>query len=231
MKFNNSVIRDMIIVGAMLLAAFYVLCFPIQKYNAGARINLSAIVPASFGDWDSVQYDMSDYKDKWQSINELILRKYTNKVTKEQLVLIVEYSSDLRKNFSIHFPEGCFRAAGDDVSFLPFFTIPLDNKILSLKSLYIRSTKDNFDQDTKIVSYWLVIDNKQYSRTFFIKLDQFFAGIWSRSKKGFLVRIDSAEGVRYNDEDIKQINHTTSRFIAALYWVLDEKSRVMLFGK
>jgi len=216
----------------MLVATFYVLLTPVQKFAAAEKINLSAYVPSSFGNWNSVQYDMSDYKDRWQSINELIIREYTNQVTKEQVILIVEYNSDLRRNFTFHFPESCYRAVGQEVAFLPFLSVPLpDHRVLNVKSIFVRGAKDGFNQGDKILAYWLVIDNKQYSRTFIIKLNQFFAGILQHSRKGFLVRLDSEEGIRYDDQGIRQINGTMSRFIADLYMALDENRRQMFFGK
>ena len=82
----------------------------------------------------------------------------------------------------------------------------------------------------KIVVYWLTIDNKQYYRTFFIKLDQMLAGLLKRSKKGFLVRVDYFEGLKYTDEHIQEAREVVAGFIKELYNAIDEDSRIMLFG-
>lgn len=228
---NKSNIRDITIAVLMIGAALYVLAHPVKKYAAEEKINLAFFVPSTFSGWRSVTQDTSDYKDKWQSINELLVREYYKEGREERLGFMLEYSSDLRRNFSFHFPEGCHRAGGNEVDFLKPLEIGLgDGKIVKAKCLYIKGMKGSLEGIDKIVVYWLVIDNKQYYKTFFIKLDQLMAGLLKRAKQGFLIRVDYSEGLQYTDEHIQKARESTAGFIKELYNALDENSRIMLFG-
>lgn len=235
---SKSTIRDLVMAALMLGAALYAFTHPAQKHSPEEKINLSSFIPAGFKEWRSVTRDTSDYKDKWQSINELLVRSYYKKqggLIRTEAVkvdFVLEYSSDLRRNFSFHFPEGCHRAGGDEVVFLEPLEIDLGNgNIIKAKCLYIKGLKGSLEGVDKIVVYWLTIDNKQYYRTFFIKLDQMLSGLLRQSKKGFLLRVDFYDLFEYSEEGIQKARETITDFIKDLYEVLGEKEREMLFGR
>ena len=116
--YHKSTIRDIIISTVMISVSLYIFVTPRKKDAAEEKINLVSYMPASFDVWKSDTYDTSDYRDKWQSINELLMRSYYNGENQEELTFILEYSSDLRKNFSFHFHEGGCRAGGNEVTTL-----------------------------------------------------------------------------------------------------------------
>ena len=231
MRLSRSNIRDIVLFTLMIVAAFYVALNPAQKHAAEEKIDLQSIVSATFGDWVSKTYDTSDYRDKWQSINELLTRAYYNNLSREKVQFILEYSSDLRKNFSFHFPEGCYRAGGNEIEFLDPIEISLpDDNVIKAKCLYIKGSEHALVKEDNLIVYWLVIDNKQYYRTFFIKLDQMLAGILGRSKKGFLVRVDYSGAVEYSEGKIQKGRKAITRFIKDFYRSLRPEERTMFFG-
>lgn len=234
---KKSTIRDLVMVVLMIGAALYVFTHPAEKYSSEEKINLAFFIPSNIADWKSVTHDTSDYTDKWQSINELLIRSYykttagLNKSKVIPLDFILEYGSDLRKNFSFHFPENCHRASGNEVVFLDPLEIDLgEGKTINAKCLYIKGLKGSPEDFDKIVVYWLTIDNKQYYRTFFIKLNQILSGLLKRANKGFLVRIDYLEKITYSEKSIQKATKTIRGFIKDLYHSLDEQEQVMLFG-
>ena len=236
MHLSKDNIRDFIMATVMISAGLYVLTHPVEKYAAEEKINLMSFIPSKFKEWESITYNTSDYKDKWQSINELLIRQYYKKkigILGPKIIkikFILEYSSDLRKTFSFHFPENCHRSSGNEVDFLNSLDVNLgDGRILKTKCLYIKGRKGSFEEIDKVVVYWLVIDNKQYYRTFFIKLDQLLSGLFKRAKRGVLVRVDYFD-VNYTEENIQEAKNVISTFIKDLYNTLDEKSRKIIFG-
>ena len=215
----------------MIGAALYVFSHPAEKYAAEEKIDLPSFIPTAFAGWRSVTLDTSDRKDEWQSINELLAREYRNEAERVRLGLMLEYSSDLRKNFSFHFPETCHRAGGNEVDFLEPLEITLGNgKAVMAKCLFIKGNKGSLEGRNKIVVYWLTIDNKQHYRTFTIKIDQMLSGLLKRAKKGFLLRFDYFEGVEYTDKHIQKARKVISSFIKELYNASNEETRKMLFG-
>jgi len=235
MKINISTIRDLLIITAMLSAFAIVQLNPVEKVSAGEKIQLAKLIPRELPPylpiWKSISYDMSGYKDKWQSINELLVRKYYQR-NRDNVDFILEYSSDMRKNFSFHFPENCHRSGGNEVDFFEPLAIPLRNdKLLMAKLLFIKGTRGSIEEHDKLVAYWLVIDKKQYYRTFWVKVDQMLSGLLKQSKTGFLVRVDYTEGAEYSDEGLNKGKALISQFVQDLYDEVDLKDRDMLFGE
>jgi len=234
MKIKKSTIRDSLIIATMLGAFAIVQFKPVNKVAPGEKVHLASIIPEEFPSylpiWISKTYDTSGYKDKLQSINELLARKYW-KSRRESIVFILEYSSDMRKNFSLHFPETCHRSGGNEVNYLEPLEIELmKGKVFKTKLLFIKGVRGSIEEHDKLVAYWLVIDGKQHYETFWIKVDQMLAGLLKQSKIGFLVRVDFTEGAEYSDEGLKKGRELIAQFVRDLYYEVDPKDRDMLFG-
>jgi EpsI family protein len=237
MKIRASHLRDGALVSTLLLAAAFVGLRPIEKARADQRIDLPAFVQPSFGAWRSQTYDTAGYKDRWQSINELLVRLYYRenpfslRSRPAQVHLVLEYSSDLRQNFSFHFPENCHRSGGNAIENLEPLTVDLgDGRTIVAKRIYIHGQRGSIEETDKLVTYWIVIGGKAYHKMFFIKLDQMLAGLLTRAAEGFLVRVDSSEGIEFTPETMESASRVTASFIRNLYESLDERQKSALFG-
>lgn len=238
MSLSKTARIDLILALTMLTGASFVEIRPVEKSQAANKLELKTMVPESFGSWVSQTFDTSDYADKWQSINELLVRGYAKpnlfsfRSPATEVAFVLEYSSDLRQNFSFHFPENCHRAHGNEIQFLPTAEIDLGNgKILRTKQLFIKGQAGSTEKKDKIVTYWLVMEGKQYYKTFFIKMDQMLSGLLSHAKSGFLVRVDYEAGLEYTPEGLEKASTVTNEFIRELYESLDPDKRSLLFGK
>lgn len=233
---NRSQARDMLVSLVMIAATLVVLLNPPKKERADEKLNLAGLIPETFNGWESHTYDTSDYSDEYQSINELLLREYGKQRgmlvrAMDRLAFVFEYSSDLRKNYSLHFPENCHRAAGNEIEFLKPIVVELaPGRSIEAKCLFIRGKANSFENVDKIVIYWLVIDGKQYYNTFDIKIDQMVSGLLKQSKRGFLVRFDYSDDMRYSPENIARGEGVIAGFIKDLYNAIDESKRAMVFG-
>ena len=103
-------------------------------------------------------------------------------------------------------------------------------KTIKAKCLFIFGKEGSFDKVNKIVAYWIVIDEKQYYETFWIKVDQAVSGLLKKSKRGFLVRFDYQDALKYTPEGIARAQGVIVEFIKDLFNALDAKSRGMVFG-
>ncbi len=236
---TKALVRDLILGVLMLGAGLAVMLNPVAKVGTEKKLSLEALVPRDFEGWQSETYDMSNYRDEaYKSINQLLVREYT----KEDLYglrggvkkvrLIIEYSSDLRNNFSFHFPENCHRSTGNEVEFFqPVSIKPAEGKPLQAKTLFIKGMKHSGEVRDKVVAYWLVIGGKRHHETFFIKLDQMAAGLISGSKSGFLIRLDFEEGMVYSEEGVRIARETLSAFMTDFYFALEPDQRKILFGE
>lgn len=229
---------DIGISAVLLLAALFVAMRPIQKADTSVKLDLAAMVPESFDPWISRTFDTSDYADQWQSINNLLVRDYAKpnlfsfSSPATQVSFVLEYSSDLRNNFSFHFPENCHRAGGNEVIFMPTPEIDLgEGRILRAKRIYIKGLPNSYERMDKIVTYWLIMDGKQQHNAFYIKLDQMLSGLLSKARSGFLVRVDYSQGFEYTPEGIAKADKVTAEFIRDLYDSLPTENREKVFGK
>lgn len=235
MKTTFSLTRDIIIILALMGSFVVVQLNPVEKRAASDKINLSELIPEEIPErqprWKSLTFDTSDYKDKWQSINELLVRKYYQR-DHDNVDFILEYSSDMRKNFSFHFPENCHRSGGNEVDFLEPLEIRLsENRTLKAKFLFIEGVRGTMESRDKLVAYWVVIDNEQFHRTFWVKVDQMLSGLLKQAKAGFLVRIDFVDGVEYTEEGLKKGRTLIREFVRDLYKELGPEERDLIFGK
>lgn len=234
----KSAARDLVLGVLMLAAGLAVILNPVEKVGTGTVLDLKAFVPREFDGWQSYEYDMSEYRDeKYKSINQLLVREYYKedvyalKGGVKAVRLIIEYSSDLRNNFSFHFPEECHRSTGNEVEFFqPLNADVSQGRTLKAKSLFIKGREHSREVKDKLVAYWLVIGGKRHHETFFIKLDQMAAGLLSGSKSGFLVRLDYEQGMEYSEEGLKTARETLRAFMTDLYFAMDADAREKLFG-
>ncbi len=232
---NRGRLRDVCMIALMLGAFAFVQLNPIEKVAPSEKIQLSQLIPKELPPelprWKSISYDMSNYQDQWQSINELLVRKYYQR-NQDNVDFILEYSSDMRKNFSFHFPESCHRSGGNEVDFLEPLSIPLDGgRTLMAKLIFIRGVRGSVEPHDKLVAYWLVIDQKHYHKTFWVKVDQMVAGLLKQSKTGMLIRLDVKDGIEYSDAGISKGRELMRRFVQDLYGSTHSDARAMLFGQ
>jgi hypothetical protein len=101
---------------------------------------------------------------------------------------------------------------------------------MKVKSLYVKGAERALIKNDKIIAYWLVIDSKQFYTTFSIKLDQMLSGLLNRPKRGFLIRVDSPEGIEYNETSIQRNQEIIAKFIQDLYKALNDNKKKLLFG-
>lgn len=224
---------DLSLIAVMSVAGILLMLFPVQKAAVSAAIDLPSLVPAEIPGWTSVTYDTADYQDQWQSINFLLARTYTHTEKKHFLDFILEYSSDVRRAFSFHFPEDCYRAGGSDISFLKTFEMQLPNgQTLKAKTVLVRDTTTTQGKGKifRLIVYWLVLGGKQVYTTLNVKLDQMLGGLISKVKDGVLVRVEARQAVEYNQEGLMVTEERMRQYILELYAQLSEEQKRSLFG-
>lgn len=238
LKKPHRPLRDYVLSAVMLCAFAVSLAVIPEKMSPEEKADLSGWAPRKFMGWTSFTEDTEDFRDQWQSINELLIRHYfytpfysKDLRAQKTVTMILEYSSDIRNNFSFHFPENCHRSTGNEVDFLPPLEVEMpDGRVIKAKLVYIRGLQKSIEPFDKLVAYWLVIDKKQRHQTFFIKLDQMFAGVLSGSKKGTLVRLDYVEDLKYTPEAIGRGKRAIRDLLVDLYRSTDPVQRESIFG-
>ena len=237
--FSQEKVRDFSVSLLMGLSFLWAISYPAQKSGLRDKIHLASLIPQQFEGWSAFPYDTAGFQDSWQSINELYLAEYEKEDLysllgpgAKRVGLAIEYSSDLRNNFSFHFPENCHRAGGNQVDFLKPLEVPLPGgRIFRVKLIFIRGVQGTHESVDKLVAYWLVMDGKHHYETLFVKLDQMMAGLLSGAKTGVLVRVDFFDRIEYSKEGMKHGREVLRKFIQDFYYSLDAEKRELFFGK
>jgi EpsI family protein len=226
---QTKLIRDVLLAGTMLFLGGFVLAHPVHKQDASQKLGLASIIPSEFAGWVGTTQDTTKYQG--ESINELLVRVYSQNQRNAQLDFILEYSSDLRKNFSIHFPENCHRAWGNEVVLLEPTFFDVAGQKIPAKTIFVKGKDDGLIKTDKLVFYWLVMDGKLMADTVTIRMDQMLAGVFNESRTGFLVRVDySGQDFHFNQDQMARAQMMVGKFLSDLSGTTDKTAQEMLFG-
>jgi EpsI family protein len=202
-----------------LVAATAVFClfFRVERAVSGPVVDLSGL-PQEVGPWRMLaeKAQPSDFESRF--LNNVLYRSY-QRPDGGSITLAVAYGADQRQNFSIHVPEGCYRAAGFDVTTLGLSS--LVDPALPMKQLHVR--KDN---DAEALQYWIVLNGAVVTGHFERKLKQFYYSLLGARAGGTLVRVTSPT----NGRDITRDYELQKDFIGNLYKSVTPEQRRLLFG-
>lgn len=211
-------VKQIAVISLIIGAAVFSYGFTITKKSADNKIVDLASIPAQIGDWRMVdqQEAMSAFEQTF--LNNVLFRNYV-RPDGSSICLAVAYGADQRQNFSIHVPEGCYRAAGYDVTALGLTRLAQPD--MPLKQLVARKGKV-----TETVQYWIVLNNKVVTNHFERKLKQLYYSLMGARAGGVLVRVSSVSSAQatVRDYDLQKA------FIADLYKSLNNEQRRLLFG-
>jgi EpsI family protein len=212
-KYKNIAVIALIIVTAVFSHGFTV----VKKGAANKTVDLASI-PQRIGAWRMVsqQGQMSAFEQGF--LNNVLFRNYV-RPDGFSICLAVAYGADQRQNFSIHVPEGCYRAAGYDVTALGLTRIAQPE--MPLKQLIARKGKE-----TETIQYWIVLNDKVVTNHFERKLKQLYYSLMGARAGGVLVRVSSLSSAQATARDYA----LQKGFIADLYNALNPEQRRLLFG-
>lgn len=151
-------------------------------------------------------------------LNNILFRTY-QRADGKSIMLAVSYGADQKQSFSIHVPEGCYRASGFDVTSFGVFNTDLQG--LKIKKVLVRR-----DNRTEPLQYWIVMDGKVVTNHFERKLRQVYYSVFGVRAEGVLVRVSSLSG----DRDFDKEYEIQKSFITDLYRSLSPALRKLLFG-
>jgi EpsI family protein len=215
MRFNY---KNITVIVLIIVTAVFSYGFTITKKSADTKIVNLASIPVQIGEWRmaSQQGEMSGFERNF--LNNTLYRNYV-RPDGVSVYLAVAYGADQRQNFSIHVPEGCYRAAGYDVTALGLTRLAQPG--MPLKQLVARKGKV-----TEIIQYWIVLNDKVVTNHFERKIKQLYYSLMGARAGGVLVRISSVsqEQGTARDYNLQKV------FIADLYKSLNDEQRRLLFG-
>lgn len=209
--------KQIVVICLVIVTGLFSYGFSIGRVDQVSSVDLASI-PQQVGDWHmkSEQTQMSSFEQGF--LNNSLFRVY-ERPDGRAIVLAVAYGADQRQNFSIHVPEGCYRAAGFDVA-----TIGLAH--LSIPEIPIKQLVVQKEQDTESIQYWIILNGEVVTNHFERKIKQIYYSLLGARAGGVLVRISSA----CIEKDFARNYEIQTEFIADLYKSLNSEQKRLLFG-
>jgi EpsI family protein len=211
-------IKFILVIVLFIAAAAFVMFYKVERVTQASTINLAEI-PEEMGEWQMLEQQTDMKKSSSEFLNDVLFRTYQRGDGKI-IMLAIAYGADQKQNFSIHVPEGCYRAAGSDVTSMGVVN---DEDItgLELKRLLIKDK-----EKTEPMQYWIILNGKVITSHFERKLKQIYYSLFNVQAGGVLVRVSSFS----SDKDFQKDYEIQSAFIFAMYKSLNPDLRNLLFG-
>lgn len=189
----------------------------IDRIAQAKTANLTGI-PIEIGEWHMISQQNDKGKFESTFLNDVLFRTYKRQDGRA-IMLAIAYGADQKQHFSIHVPEGCYRAAGYDIT--SFGIAQMDMPDIVLKKMLVKG-----EWRTEPVQYWIVLNGKVVTNHFERKMKQVYYSLFGAKAGGVLVRVSSLS----TDKDFQKDYEIQRSFISDLYKTLNPELRRLLFG-
>lgn len=211
-------IKFFLVIILLITSTVFAMFYKVERVAQARTANLD-VIPTEIGEWHMLNERASMGTFESEFLNDVLFRTYKRGDGKT-IMLAIAYGADQKQHFSIHVPEGCYRASGFDVTSIGVVN-EMDIPGLELKKLLVKDKAR-----TEPVQYWIVLNGKVVTNHFERKIKQVYYSLFGVQAGGVLVRVSSlsAEKDFQNDYEIQR------SFIIALYKTLNPELRTLLFG-
>ena len=218
---------DLYIILFLLVLTWFSFFGTIDKHSQSNILGLNKIIPNKIDGWELVRIGNPEEINGIIFINEMFQGLYHHP-THGYLSLTVEYSSDSRRKYELHFPDICHRSRGDRVIEFPSFEVSLrSGRLLPVALL---SWEYELKSERALCAYWYVVGNEPSISTLRLKIKQIFAGLLNRPEDTILVRIDSFYKHALTNSEKEKLLVVLKGFIDALNIEILPQSRRVLYG-
>ena len=222
-KFKNEIF----IVFLLAIIVWFSFFGNLEKHFQSNVLALQQIIPTQIDEWKLVRNAAPKEIAGLIFINEMFQGLYYHPVH-GYLGLTVEYSSDSRRKYELHFPDICHAARGDRVIKFPSFEVRLDSG--RLLPVALLSWEYKLKSERALCAYWYVVGAEPSISTLRLKIKQIFAGILNRPEDTVLVRIDRFYKQTLSNAEKEKALVLLKGFIEALYFKMLPHSRGILYG-
>jgi hypothetical protein len=227
MKKPTKHVHSILIVLLLLVVVWFSLFGRVEKHLESKTLGLRNIVPTQIDGWELVRSDTPTEIEGLVFPNEMFQGVYYHP-TLGYLILTVEYSSDSRRKYELHFPDICQAARGDRVIKLPSFEVTLDQK--RVLPVALLSWEYQLRSEKALCAYWYIVGNKPCIDITKLKIKQFFADLLSKPEDTVLVRIDRSYKQTLTRAEKEKNVLILKAFVKGLYSELSDQSREVLYG-
>ena len=162
--------------------------FPaLEKFGKDKQLGIKDQIPANLGDWTKVN-PTTAIENNDVNYNEIYQALYTHPEF-GRMAITIEYTSDSRRQFELHYPNICHEIRGDQVIEFPSrnFALPDGRSVEAA----IMSWQQPHGGNEALTAYWYVTRQGVTTDTVKLKWDQALSGLLRRPSEAVMVRFDS----------------------------------------
>ena len=162
--------------------------FPaLEKFGKDKQLGIKNQIPANLGDWTKVN-PTTPIENNDVNYNEIYQALYTHPEF-GRMAVTIEYTSDSRRQFELHYPNICHEIRGDQVIEFPSrnFALPDGRSVEAA----IMSWQQPHGGNEALTAYWYVTRQGVTTDTVKLKWDQALSGLLRRPSEAVMVRFDS----------------------------------------
>ena len=159
----------------------------LEKSGKDKRLGFANHMPDTMGGWS---YVTQNHVDNGGSINyNEIYQALFSHPQLGRMAMTIEYTSDSRQQFELHYPDICHEARGDRIIPFPSQSFRLqDGNSVNAAMMSWQTVGGGHDA---LAAYWYVTQEGVTSNTVKLKWDQALSGLLRRPTEAVMVRFDS----------------------------------------
>jgi EpsI family protein len=159
-----------------------------HKFDGNNQVGFAAMVPIQLGEWRQVSLKAPASLPDQLNINELYQALYSHPRL-GQIALTLEYTSDSRREFELHYADICHSVRGDRVvPYLPLDLVLSDGGSIQAALMNWQQQGDGYNA---ITAYWYTTPAGVTINSQRLKIQQALAGLFSRPEAAVMVRFDA----------------------------------------
>ena len=159
-----------------------------HKFDGDKRLGFVAMMPANPGQWEQLSIKNSEKLPEKLNINELYQSIYVHPDFGE-VMLTLEYTSDSRREFELHYPDICHSIRGDQVVQFPKQPVVLfDGREINAEVMSWQQRNEGY---RALTAYWYVTPDGIATSSMELKVKQALSGLFSKPEEVVMVRFDA----------------------------------------
>jgi EpsI family protein len=171
----------------LLMAAGGQMYPALEKFGKDKQLGIKDQIPTSMGDWSKVA-STAPVENKSLNYNEIYQALYMHPEF-GRMAVTIEYTSDSRRQFELHYPNICHEIRGDQVIEFPSRNLVLPDG--SSVEAAIMSWQQPQGGNEALTAFWYVTRDGVTTNTVKLKWDQALSGLLRRPSEAVMVRFDS----------------------------------------
>ena len=197
-----------------------------DKFDRDQRVGFAAMIPERLGEWNQISVKSSDTPTDQLDVNEIHQVLYSHP-SLGLVALTLEYTSDSRREFELHYPDVCHSVRGDEVVVYPPDRFELSD------GRFIEAAIMNWQQRNgghkAVTAYWYVTPEGITTDTMKLKINQALSGLLSRPEAAVMVRFDAFYEQKLDPQKRTELIDAIKALSQNIENVIDERSNTILY--